>query len=453
MSDYFYKISTKSTVVKSNRPMESYRKDTVALTRRGSPLELEQLQLLQLDDHPYQQTFHRPYRIKDIVGSLRSSIVGKTYQPIPDEIRKIVLRLCDENRITDAVWTQSPSNWKEICIYGSGVTKIRRRLVKEGRSQFPDFTFVTTDSGPLQMEHLFKNTQIFQRRADHHLNTWTESKNCTCQLIVTAIDKSTPTLHKRKAYLLTAGHLLLGSSQCYRLKVNLRAHAETMATVRQEVTSQLFNTDYKVRVLDSNYLVNLYTSLEQRVMIAYRVYYDNRSCIPDRAQSRRSQQNNNIAPHVFANDLAVFPICVDEMLKLSAELKGDMNFHFDGILDVRPNDAITDLYGSEVFLGERRCRINPPYEMVDNTTGQTYAKYLDFSYSTEGERLEPGESGSILHFKLEEKRIAVAMVVARTVGCDNRYQAVLLGPALREIELDYPHHVADFQPFEFQTDP
>ena len=59
------------------------------------------------------------------------------------------------------------------------------------------------------------------------------------------------------------------------------------------------------------------------------------------------------------------------------------------------------------------------------------------------EQLEEGYSGTILYIKYGEQKLAFAMVIGQHF---DRYQAILLKPALRDIEMDYRHHVAELSP-------
>ena len=59
-----------------------------------------------------------------------------------------------------------------------------------------------------------------------------------------------------------------------------------------------------------------------------------------------------------------------------------------------------------------------------------------------------GDSGRILYVELQNKRLAVGMVIGKI---SDRYQAILLRPALRDIELDYSLHVANFESWNYQS--
>ncbi|XP_067947559.1 uncharacterized protein [Watersipora subatra] len=434
---------------------------TQVLSHHGRPTTHPSSRKRQQEDYRYSMPPNKKTTsIRDIIGSLKSSDSTTHYQPIPHGLRQIVNRLCKEYEITDAVWTQSPSNPKEIRIRGQGVTKVQKMLMREAESQFPEFSFVTTNSGPLHGEQLFKKLEIVQRRADvaPHSSAWQEAAISKCQLIVTATDKSHPTSdNRKKAFLLTAAHLVLSGDQCHRLLD--RTHLEETENVRQELTSQLFNTDYTVRVVQGSNHVNPYIKLEERVMTAYRYYHRNANilptCDPDYrcSEGKCTSQMQTNCPHTFANDLAVFPVSPDEMQMLAQTIARSSAFHFDEILPVTAQGLRKLRQRTiEPFLEDRRCHLIRPYETVDEEAETVLADYLAFSFTAhESEALVEGDSGSILYIKQANRKLAVAMVTQR-IDPDH-YQAVLLAPALRDIELDYRHHVADFQPFQFRTGP
>ena len=61
-------------------------------------------------------------------------------------------------------------------------------------------------------------------------------------------------------------------------------------------------------------------------------------------------------------------------------------------------------------------------------------------------RNQPGEgdSGTVLYKLDEDQKHPFAMAIGKIY---DRNQAILLEPALRDIEIDYKHHVADLKPF------
>ena len=66
-------------------------------------------------------------------------------------------------------------------------------------------------------------------------------------------------------------------------------------------------------------------------------------------------------------------------------------------------------------------------------------------------QLRPGDSGSIAYLPWNNKRLPFAMYIGQVATESDEqdiYAAILLAQALRDIEIDYSHHVKDLKPFD-----
>lgn len=370
------------------------------------------------------------------------------------------------------MWAQSYTNPTEIYIFGGGVQRLHDDLASASK-QFPGYKFTAADSGPLHTEQYCNNqAQIEHMRAQQDGN-WYKIAQSSCNIILVGTEKNVePNLPVKKfLYAAFPAHQVIDGEHC----VKLAAGAETIGNIRAHIDQRASTTKYLLKIQQ--------TEIEQvnllhPTMVAYRHYYNNvgnpTTDNPDWkccGNVCRLQEMSK-CPHTYANDIAILKIETPagdsepvERLRHQFKLHNLLFHQLPPTFNMQNVISVTER-GCKVYLkkneSELELKLMKGFETGGQSSARTYAGRITFvikkklvAMSAVGvthEELIPGDSGQILYLKAGGRKLALAMFIGKITGSQSTnnsttpsdfYEAILLNQALREIVMDYGHHVVD----------